>query len=239
MGVLQRFERKLEGLVNGAFARAFKAEVQPVEIAAALQRELNNNAQIVSRQHTLVPNVFTVELSQHDFSRITPFEEPLSRELVGVVKEHADLQHYAFTGPVSVTFAEQDDLATGQFRIRSEVKAAVDRGGSYHPTDTVERRAVAYLDVNGTQHPLVSPGLVVGRSSDCDLKVEDPGVSRRHAEIRVIGNDEDAQLVVVDLGSTNGTVVDGVRVTQAPLSDGSRIVLGSTVLVVHRRMSRR
>jgi pSer/pThr/pTyr-binding forkhead associated (FHA) protein len=86
---------------------------------------------------------------------------------------------------------------------------------------------------------VIPPGLVLGRGSECDVRIEDPGVSRRHAEIRVQGSGPDAQLMVVDLGSTNGTVVDGVRAAQAPLADGSRIVLGSTVVDVHRRAPRR
>ena len=101
MGVLQRFERRLEGMVTGAFTKAFKAEVQPVEIAAALQRELDNNAQIVTRERSLVPNDFVIELGSHDHERLAPYESTLTAELLELVREHADLQHYAFTGPVS------------------------------------------------------------------------------------------------------------------------------------------
>lgn len=239
MGVLQRFERRLEGMVTGAFSKAFRAEVQPVEIAAALQRELDNNAQIVSRERSLVPNDFVIELGSHDHGRLAPYSGTLATELVDLVREHADLQHYAFTGPVTVTFEEHDELGTGQFRVRSTVRAGVDRGASYVPTEATERNAAAYLIINGTQHPVVAPGLVLGRGSECDVRIDDPGVSRRHAEIRVHGSGPEAQLVVVDLGSTNGTVVDGVRAAQAPLSDGSRIVLGSTIVDVHRRVARR
>lgn len=239
MGVLQRFERRLEGMVTGAFSRAFKAEVQPVEIAAALQRELDNNAQIITRERSLVPNDFVIELGPHDHGRLAPYEGTLRAELVELVREHADLQHYAFTGPVTVALEQHDDLNTGQFRVRSTVRAGVDRGSTYRPTESAERNAAAYLVVNGTQHPVVPPGLVLGRGSECDLRIDDPGVSRRHAEIRVHGTGPDAQILVVDLGSTNGTVVDGVRAAQAPLVDGSRIVLGSTIIDVRRRAARR
>ncbi|MGH8776960.1 MAG: FhaA domain-containing protein [Jiangellaceae bacterium] len=239
MGVLQRFERRLEGLVTGAFTKAFRAEVQPVEIAAALQRELDNNAQIVTRERSLVPNDFVIELGPSDHGRLAPYTATLAHELVDLVREHAELQHYAFTGPVTVAFEEHDDLGTGQFRVRSTVRAGVDRGATYAPTESTERSAAAYLVINGTQHPVVAPGLVLGRGSECDLRIDDPGVSRRHAEIRVTGSGPDAQIIVVDLGSTNGTVVDGVRAAQAPLSDGSRIVLGSTIVDVHRRTPRR
>ena len=239
MGVLQRFERRLEGMVTGAFTKAFKAEVQPVEIAAALQRELDNNAQIVTRERSLVPNDFVIELGPHDHERLAPYESTLTAELLELVREHADLQHYAFTGPVSVAFEKHDDLGTGPFRVRSTVRAGVDRGSTNRQTDAAERGAAAYLTINGTQHPVVPPGLVLGRGSECDVRIDDPGISRRHAEIRVHGTGPDAQILVVDLGSTNGTLVDGVRAAQAPLSDGSRIVLGSTIVDVHRRASRR
>jgi hypothetical protein len=239
MGVLQRFEARLEGMVTGAFSKAFRAEVQPVEIAAALQRELDNNAKIVTRERSLVPNDFVIELGQHDYGRLAPYTGTLAHELVDLAREHAELQRFAFTGPVTVAFEEHQDLGTGQFRVRSAVRAGVDRGASYDPTPTTERDAAAYLMINGTQHPVVAPGVVLGRGSECDLRIDDPGVSRRHAEIRVHGAGPQAQLVVVDLGSTNGTVVDGVRTAQAELADGSRIVLGSTIVDVHRQGPRR
>ncbi len=235
MSVLRRFEARLEGLLTGVFSKAFRSEVQPVEIAAALQRELDNNAQIVTRERSLVPNDFVIELGNHDYARLAPYTTTLAHELVDLVREHAELQRFAFTGPVAVAFEEHPDLGTGQFRVRSTVKAGVDRGRSYAPSASSERSAAAYLMINGTQHPVIAPGLVLGRGSECDLRIDDPGVSRRHAEIRVHGHGPDAQLMVVDLGSTNGTVVDGVRAAQAPLSDGSRIVLGSTIVDVHRR----
>ncbi|MGH8826067.1 MAG: FhaA domain-containing protein, partial [Jiangellaceae bacterium] len=213
----------------------FRSEVQPVEIAAAIQREIDNNAQIVSRERSLVPNDFLIELGPHDHERLSAYMGTLSQELVDLAREHADLQHYAFTGPVTVGFERHDDLGTGQFRVRSTVRAGVDRGASYAPTPTTERNAVAYLMINGTQHPVVPPGIVLGRGSECDIRIDDPGVSRRHVEFRVYGEGPQAQLVAVDLGSTNGTVIDGARVPQAPVTEGSRIVLGSTVVDVHRR----
>ena len=233
MGVLQRFERRLESMVQGAFTRALHYEVQPVEIAAAIQRELDNNAQIVSRQRSLVPNDFVVELGSADYERLAPYSGTLAPELIELAREHAELQHYAFTGPPRVQFERHDDIGTGDFRIRSAVRAGVDRGASYSPTSTAEQRAAAYLVINGTQHPVVAPGLVLGRGSECDIRIDDPGVSRRHLEIRVYQQGPQTQLVAVDLGSTNGSVIDGARVPQAPSTNGSRIVLGSTVVDVH------
>lgn len=235
MGVLQHFERRLENLVQGAFTKAFRSQVEPVEIAAAIQRELDNNAQIVSRQRSLVPNVFVVELGPNDHDRLGAYEAALTKELVDMATEHAGLQHYAFTGPVTVTLERHEDLGTGQFRVRSQVRAGVDRAPVYASTPDSEARAAGYLVINGTQHPIVPPGIVLGRGSESDIRIDDPGVSRRHVEIRVYQSGQDSQLVAVDLGSTNGTVIDGARVPQAPVTDGSTITVGSTVVYVHRR----
>lgn len=121
MGVLQRFERRIGGVVEGIFARAFKSEVQPVEVAAALQRELDDQAAVVGRDRTLVPNQFVVELGQHDYDRLSPYEKPLSDELTAMVREHATDQRYSFVGPVQVKLLLVRALDTGVFHIRSEV----------------------------------------------------------------------------------------------------------------------
>ena len=121
MGVLQRFERRIGGVVEGIFARAFKSEVQPVEVAAALQRELDDQAAVVGRDRTLVPNQFVVELGDHDYDRLSPYEKPLTDELAAMVREHAADQRYSFVGPVQVKLLFVHALETGVFRVRSEV----------------------------------------------------------------------------------------------------------------------
>jgi hypothetical protein len=121
VGVLQRFERRIGGVVEGIFARAFKSEVQPVEVAAALQRELDDRAAVVGRDRTLVPNQFVVELGRHDYDRLAPYETPLTDELAAMVREHATDQRYSFVGPVQVKLLLVPALETGLFRIRSEV----------------------------------------------------------------------------------------------------------------------
>jgi hypothetical protein len=123
VGVLQRFERRLGGMVEGLFARAFKSEVQPVEVAAALQRELDGEAAIVGRDRTLVPNHFVVELGDHDYERLAPYERPLTNELEAMVREHAAEQRYTFVGPVEVELERQPNLETGVFRVHSDVVA--------------------------------------------------------------------------------------------------------------------
>ncbi|HEX6246744.1 MAG TPA: DUF3662 and FHA domain-containing protein [Nocardioidaceae bacterium] len=238
MGVLQRFENKLEQLVSGTFARAFRSAVQPVEIAAALQREVDNSAQILSRDRRLVPNNFHVELSATDHDRLTPYSSTLADELTEMLRDHADEQSYVFTGPVSISFDRVEDLGTGRFRVRSAAIARVTPRGGESATDTAVRRASVVLDVNGMRHPLEPPGLVIGRGSDADLRINDPGVSRRHAEIRVVPAGMAPAVSIVDLGSTNGMLVNGQRVQQATLGDGSVVKIGNTSMTVHVVSSR-
>lgn len=253
MGVLQRFERRLEGLVSGAFAKAFKADVQPVEIASALQRELDDRAAIVGKNNTLVPNHFVVELSRHDYDRLSLYAKTLSDELAEVVREHSAEQLYQLRGDVQVIFEEDPELDIGVHRIRSSVVASVKsvpapqsaaRSAAPAPapapaqppkpshaaarTEKIAfaRAVVPYLEVNGERHPLTRPVTVLGRGTQVDLRVDDAGVSRRHAEIQ-LGDSP----MLVDLGSTNGTTLNGDPVTRAELVDGARIGMGDTVLV--------
>jgi hypothetical protein len=228
VGVLQRFERRIEEMVNRPFARAFKAEVQPVEVASALQRECDDRAAIVARGRTMVPNEFTVILGEHDHERLNVYADALRAELASMVKEHADEQHYSFLGPVKVSFERDDALETGRFRIRSAavagaVAADPSRAGGSRRADS------PWLEVGGTSYGLTSSRTVIGRGSDTDLRIDDPGISRHHAEVRHQGGD----VTIVDLGSTNGIVVDGQQVQQARLADGAKVVMGTTTLIFH------
>ena len=233
MGLLSRFEDRLEQMVSGVFAKAFRSAVQPVEIAAALQREVDNSAQILSRNRRLVPNQFHVELSPQDHERLAPYSSTLVQELTDMLRDHADEQSYLFTGPISITFDERSDLSTGRFRVRSAALAKVTPASEGSITDTAVRRANVILEVNGMRHPLDPPGIVVGRGTDADLRINDPGVSRRHAEIRVHANDRTGtQVSVVDLGSTNGMLVNGSKAQQATLDDGATIKIGNTTMTV-------
>ena len=118
MSGLQKFEQRLESMVSGAFARVFRSAVQPVKIAAALQRECDNNAQILARNRRLVPNAFHVDLSQPDMDRLKPFDTALVDDLTTQLHEHAEQQGYVFPGPISIDFEPAEDLSTGRFRIR-------------------------------------------------------------------------------------------------------------------------
>jgi hypothetical protein len=225
---LQRFEQKLEAVVSGVFAKAFRSAVQPVEIAAALQRECDNNAQILSRNRRMVPNDFHVELSAADLARLQAYDQAMVSDLTEQVKDHAEQQGYVFPGPVRIEFETADDLSTGRFRIRSQAQAQV----RSNATNTQVRRARALLEVNGTQQPLHPPAMVVGRGTDADVRINDPGVSRRHIEFEVEPNGDGIRVSVRDLGSTNGMLVDGHRVSNTGLHDGSVVKIGNTTMTV-------
>jgi hypothetical protein len=232
VGILDRFEKKLEGVVNGAFAKAFRANVEPVEIASHLERELDQSAAIVTRGRTIVPNDFHVELSTTDFDRLVAMNVSLASEFADVVRKHAEQQRYSFTGPVRVELEQNDELATGVFRLRGDVAANVSTFSGHQPTPKAVEHATAFLDVNGTRHPINAPGLLIGRGQDCDLRIDDPGVSRRHAEVRVSFDTGVPVLTVVDLGSTNGIKVGGQKVDTAVVGPGSRITIGNTTMTV-------
>ena len=209
MGALQNFERRLEQAISGAFAKAFRSAVQPVEIAAALQRECDNNAQILVPRPAdgaqPVPRRALRRPTSSGSRRTTP-RWPASCATSS--RTTPSNQGYVFPGPISIGFEAAEDLTTGRFRIRSEAQAQV-RSNS---TQTQVRRATALVEVNGTQHPLHPPAMVVGRGTEADIRINDPGISRRHIEFQVAGAGDDLQLRVRDLGSTNGMLVDGHRV---------------------------
>jgi Protein of unknown function (DUF3662)/FHA domain len=225
MGVMDRFERRLDRLVSGTFAKAFKSEVQPVEVAAALQRECDDRAAIVTRGRTMVPNDFSVELGQHDYDRLAMYAEPLGNELAAMVREHAEEQAYQFVGPVAVRFDLVDDLDTGVFRVLSNAVASgpVPEAGA---VTQAPAEVSAALVVGASTLALTRRHTVLGRGAECDLRLDDPGISRRHAEIVLSDPPR-----ITDLSSTNGTFVGGERVTSAELYDGAQIGIGSLTAV--------
>jgi hypothetical protein len=232
MGIFERFEKKVEGAVSGAFARAFKGDVQPVEIAARLQRELDAEAKLMSRDKRLVPNEFTVGLSQHDHDKLAPYAKTLNSELAAELRSHAREMGYVFSGPINIDFTLETQLPTGRFTVISQAVAGIEERGG-RASDTMISRAQLVLEVNGTRHPLQPPGLVIGRGSEADLRINDPGISRMHAQIRVSVAGQTQQIDIVDLGSTNGIIVNGQKVRQAILQEGTRIEIGSTRMLVH------
>ena len=324
MGALDRFEQSLDRLVNGAFAKAFRSEVQPVEIASALTRELDEKAVPLGPGRTVGPNTFTVELGPRDHDRLAPYAQPLGAELASMVREHADAGGVALLGPVEVSLTRVDRLSTGMFRVISSttpgVTAQPQRRPLHEPPpaqpaqpaqpaagplaspavqpaspmaphpepsglgapgapaplptefepypapvavpvpsvhdvpaapieyEQVQRQPVDVapaeqpvpvpvvapapvqanprLVVHGTAYPLTKNVVTIGRGADVDIRIDDPGVSRRHASFHL-----GEPCSVVDLASTNGTFVGGHRIAESPLRDGDEVRVGSTTLV--------
>ena len=227
MGVLQRFERRLEGLVESAFARAFGGVVQPVEVAAALQREASDKKAIVGQGRVLVPNDYVVQLGAADCERLGEYDAALRKELADMDGEHAQEQGWSFVGPVRVRFEGVEDLTTGVFRVRSSVAAApVTAAPSAAAASATTRLELSGGPETGRVILLDRRTLVIGRGVEADVRLTDTGVSRRHAEIQVDGE----QVRVVDLASTNGTTVNGRTIDSIVLRDQDRIGLGTTVL---------
>ncbi|MEO6942592.1 MAG: DUF3662 and FHA domain-containing protein [Terrimesophilobacter sp.] len=214
MGLLDNFEKGLERVVNGAFAKTFKSGLQPVEITAALRRELDTKAVVVARDRILVPNKFTVHLAPGDHARITGIGPTLIDELTQLVQTHATAQRYQFAGGISIRLVEDRILTEGVLRIESSnVKGEV----SWTPI----------LDIEGKRYPITKSHTVIGRGSEADITVDDSGISRRHVEILWDGK----RAQVNDLGSTNGSQLNGAPVTKAALPTDSVISIGRTRIV--------
>ena len=214
MGILDNFEKGLERVVNGAFAKTFKSGLQPLEVTAALRRELDTKAAVVSRDRILVPNDFVVRLAPGDYRRMHDLGPALIDEFTQLVQRHAAAQHYAFAGGISIRLEQDDSLSEGLVRIDSvNVKGEV----AWTPV----------LDIDGKRYPITQARTIIGRGSDADITVDDTGTSRKHVEILWDGK----RGQVNDLGSTNGSKLNGVPVTKAPLPPDSIIEIGRTRIV--------
>jgi Protein of unknown function (DUF3662)/FHA domain len=243
VGVLQRFERRLEGLVEGAFARAFKGNVEPVEIAAALEREALDKKAIVGAGRVLVPNEYVVQLGKADYARLSPYARQLGVELATMVQESATEQQWSFVGDVAVNLERVDDLETGVFHIRSNVVDVAPPEAQHTQVIAAQPRTPGTVGGNprlvvsadgsskeGVDRatPLLTPVTIIGRGHDAQLRLSDPGVSRHHAQVELRGG----AVWLEDLGSTNGTTLDGARVTvPMEMTSGQRIAMGSSVLL--------
>jgi hypothetical protein len=214
LGLLDNFEKGLERAVNGAFAKTFKSGLQPVEITSALRRELDTRAAVVDRNRILVPNNFTVHLASLDYERMSSIGSSLISELTNLVQSHATAQHYSFAGPVSITLERSDRLSQGMIDVESSTGQ-----GRVH--------WIPVLDINGTRHPITRSRTIIGRGSDADITVDDSSISRKHVE--VLWDGDRAQ--VNDLGSTNGSLLNGEKVSKALLPPDSIIDIGRTRIV--------
>ena len=211
---LQKFEGRLERLVDGSLSKAFRSDLHPVEVGRRLTREMDLQRR-VGVNGLVAPNSFVIYLSTSDYNRMENFLDALVQELEVAAREHADTEHYSFMGPVTVVLAEDVNQRRGRFSIVSEMVESPTRAGS-----------AALVAVDGQRFVLGVDPVVIGRLPECGVPLADANASRRHAEVRLQGND----VILTDLGSTNGTRVNGRPVHQRVLEHGDEILIGTTAL---------
>jgi hypothetical protein len=253
--VLRTIEQKIEGLFEGIFGRAFRTNVQPVELARKLVKEMDDH-RTVSVSRVYVPNEYTVYLSTQDREQFQSYESSLRNELQEYLAEHARREAYALLTPPTVSFETDDDLSIGEFGIATRVAQGKGTPAQQQPAPQLEAGAtmvykprtplptegppadvavaqeVVTLTVDGKRHEVDKRRVVIGRSKECEIKLADPNVSRRHAEVR----QEGSAYWLVDLDSTNGSAVNGHRTARAKLESGDTITIGSTDLLFERRL---
>jgi hypothetical protein len=252
--VLRAIEQKIESLFEGVFGRAFRTNVQPVELARKLAKEMDDH-RTISVSRVYVPNEYTIYLSPADREQFESYEENLRGELQDYLSEHSRRENYALLSPPRVLLETDDDLDVGEFGIATRMVQPDSRRGAGEPAGDVEPGAtmiykpkappptqavsaeelgveqeLVTLTFDGSEHEVRQRRVVIGRSRDCDIQLNDGNASRRHAELR----QEGASYWIVDLGSTNGLEVNGKRVKRAKLRDGDTITIGSTELTFGR-----
>jgi hypothetical protein len=247
--MLRQIEHKIESLFEGIFGRAFRTHVQPVELARKLAKEMDDGKS-VSVSRVYVPNEYSVYLAPDDRDQFASYETSLVDELQQYLAEHARREEYALLSEPRVLFNTDADLAVGEFGIATRMvqpaagpalpapapsATMIYRSASPPPAAAPEPEPeppseVVTLHVNGRSEEITKPRTVIGRSRDCDIQIEDPSASRRHAEVK----QEGSAYWIVDLGSTNGIEVNGHRVERATLSHGDTITIGSTEISFRR-----
>ena len=213
MGILDSFERGLERAVNGAFAKTFRSGLAPVEITAALRKEVDTHASPVSRDRVLVPNRFVVRMSSEDHRSMTALGDGLIDELSGVLTQYCAQQGYQMVSPPVITLEADPAITVGLLEVRSS-------------SERVEVAWRPVLEIDGRRHPL-GERTVIGRGSEADITIDDSGISRKHLEIVWDGRRAEAR----DLGSTNGSTLNGARLTRAALPNESVLQAGRTRMV--------
>lgn len=252
MGVVKNVERRLEGLLEGFFNRLFRSEVQPVEVGRRIMRSMSEG-RTVSVNRTFAPNEFTIELGAEDFERFSKMEAGLVREFSDLVIEEAKENRWRLMGVPLISLAHRDTLGKGEFRVEGLLTAdpnqLAPRASTRRPddddlsatraipTEAAERLGLSVtgarlqiLGGDGTTEESISLAkspITIGRVSSNDVVLADPNVSRRHSELSQNGG----RWTISDLGSTNGTLVNGKLATQHELKDGDRLAFGTSELV--------
>ena len=259
VSVLQRFEKRLENLVEGTFAKVFRGVVHPVEIASAMQREADAHKAILAGGRTLVPNRYVIDLSPYDHSRLAPYAAALAQELAQTQAEFIGEQGWTVYGDVIVEIERGEGLDTGMFRVTAEVftggqqpeqppQQGYDPYGAPAPQSGPPAGPVGYgmpgglpphqhqqtpnarmVANDGRQYALAIGSTIIGRGEQAQLRLADVGISRRHARLDYDGT----RVVLTDLGSTNGTVVNGQRISAVALRPGDVVQFGTTSLTFH------
>jgi Protein of unknown function (DUF3662)/Inner membrane component of T3SS, cytoplasmic domain len=236
LGILNEFERRLERVIEGVFTKAFRTGLQPVELANRLLREMEAGKTVGVRE-VWVPNRYVFKLSAPDKERFQEAEQALRRELEQVVKDGARERGWGLVGPPTVEFETDPSLKQGEYGC----EASLVEGPMPEPVPAVHEPTTGASQSGelvliekgrpGKAFPLAKDRVIIGRMGDSDIVLTDPGVSRRHAEVR----HEDGEFVVADLGSTNGTMVNEATIGERTLEEGDRITIGKTVLEFRRR----
>jgi FHA domain-containing protein len=222
--ILRDFERRLEGLVEGLFAKTSRSGLQPVELAKRLMREMDAG-KVVALRGVVAPNRFVFSLSPVDGATFEQAEQAIVRELEQVVRDAAGERGWGLMGPPEVELEIDDDLRKGQFR----VDASLVEGEEQVAPAPAGTGATLLIHEGGSAPRTVRVGggtVTIGRLPECEVVVHDPGASRRHAQLR----EQQGAWTLTDLGSTNGTQLNGHTVQQRALADGDRITIGTTVI---------
>ena len=273
MSLAQRFERRLEGLVGGAFARVFKGQVEPVEIGSALQREAADKRNVMGNGRVLSPNRYRVTLAPSDHERLAPWENQLTNSLAELVQEYLDENHWETIGDIEVYLARDDQLHTGVFGVASRMESGAPprrrpydslslpivpgaplgeypEPGQYAPPPPApqpqpqpqqappqqyapprqQASAMLIVDQTNRRFDLRVGSNIIGRGTDSDLQLLDQGISRRHVDVQFDGH----YATAYDLGSTNGTTVNGHEISSQVLRHGDVIRVGHTRIVFHQ-----
>ena len=254
--MLRNIEQKIESLFEGVFGRAFRTHVQPVELARKLAKEMDDG-HAVSVSRVYVPNEYSIYLGAEDRENFASYEVSLVDELEQYLAEHARREQYALLTPPRVLFHTDDDLAVGEFGIATRVAqpgrrrdAAIpepaEAGATMiykprapQPTEAASpvelgvEREIVTLSVNGEKYEVSKRRTLIGRSKECDIQIDDPSASRRHAELR----QEGTAYWIVDLDSTNGLEVNGMRTQRAKLDHGDKVTIGSTDIAFRRDLA--
>ena len=213
---MQSLERRLERIVTGVFSRGSRTNIRPIELGRRLVREMDDQRSVDVKGRRVVPNDFVVQLAPKDFEGFSEISDVLKTELVEAAREYARSEGYHFLGPVKVELSVDETQKAGRFEVLATLRQA---GDGEAPG------AATLILPSGQRVPLSDAPVTVGRLSECTISLNDNNVSRRHAEIRP----NRQNFVVVDLGSTNGTMVNGTRIYgETALSDGDIISFGST-----------